>query len=246
VLLMMMRCQPQLENHVTRPVTAFVRTILCALMWLAILENLPARADECLTEPDLKTPQDGHWYYRTDHATHLKCWYVGQPGVKLHQAKPKVQPLQRRVAQATPSAPSAAPEAPEKTNKTSWQLVGEPTEVMANIVRSTAAEEIKTSDRAERAGVPELAAPTIGGVEDEYLESSFDGSPPLIWPVLSAADLVAGAPRNEFLIKPEHVTAGLAAALTFIAIMISTGSVVHRRRRRKADARARGSARRNY
>jgi hypothetical protein len=101
-------------------------------------------------------------------------------------------------------------------------------------------------DRAGRAGVPELAAPTIGGVEDEYLESSFDGSRPLIWPVLSAADLVAGAPRNEFLIKPEHITAGLAAALTFIAIMISTGSVVHRRRRRKADARARGSARRNY
>src|SRR5260370_15295413 len=105
LLMMGMRCQPQLENPMTRLVTAFVRTILYALIWLAILENLPARAQECLTEPDLKTPQDGHWYYRIDRTTHLKCWYVGQPGVKLHQAKPKVHPLRRDVVQTTASAP---------------------------------------------------------------------------------------------------------------------------------------------
>ncbi len=221
---------------------AFVRTMLCALIWLAILENLPARAQECVTEPDLKTPQDGHWYYRIDRATHLKCWYVAQPGVKLHQAKPKVQPLRRDVAQTTASAPSAAPAKPDRT---SWRLFDEPKEVTSNIVRSAAPEEITTSDRPA-----EPAASVTAGVEDEYLESSFGGSPPMIWPVLSATDLAAGAPRNEFFLKPEHVTASLAAALTFIAIMISTSSAVRRPRRRyrrqfpmPREARMRASSR---
>jgi hypothetical protein len=224
LLMMGMRCQPQLENHMTRPVTAFVRTILCALIWLAILENLPARAQECLTKPNLKTPQDGHWYYRIDRATHLKCWYVGQPGEKLRQTKPKVHPSRRIVAQTTPSAPGAAP---EKTDKASWRLLDEPKDVTTNIVRSAAPEQITTSDRPA-----ELAAPTTAGVEDEYLESSFGGAPPMIWPVLSTGDLAAGAPRNEFPIKPEHLPAGLAAALAFIAVMISTSSAVWRPRRR--------------
>src|SRR6266566_3694 len=222
-----MRCDPWAEScsadYMARPMMAFVRTILYALIWLAILENLPARAQECLTEPDLKTPQDGHWHYRIDRATHLKCWYVGQPGGKLHQAKPKVHPLRRDVAQTTANAPSAAPAKPDRT---SWRLLDEPKEVTSNIVRFAAPEEITTSDRPA-----EPAAPVTAGVEDEYLESSFDGSPPMIWPVLSATDLAAGAPRNEFFLKPEHVTARLAAALTLIAIMISSCAVRRPRRR---------------
>jgi hypothetical protein len=225
--MMGMRWQPQLENDTARPVTALVCSILCGLLWLATLGNLPAHAQECLTDPDLSAPTDGHWYYRIDRATHLKCWYVGEPGGKRHNARAKARPSRRDVAPATASAPRAAP---EKTEKTSWRLLDEPKEVLPNkevppdkqvppaIVRSAAPEETTTSDR--RA---EPAAARIAG-DDEYLESSFDGAPPTIWPALSAADLAASAPRNE--------AAGLAAALTFIAIMISTSSAVRRPRRR--------------
>jgi hypothetical protein len=225
-----MRCQPQLENYRTRTFTALVCSILCALLWLATAGNLPAHAQECLTEPDLTAPIDGHWYYRIDRATHLKCWYVGQSGGKRHHAKAKTRPSRRDVAPRTASAPGPAP---EKSDKTSWRLLDEPKEVPPDkkvppdTVHSAAPEETTASDR--RA---EPAAATTAGGEDVYLESSFDGSPPTIWPALSGTDLAAGAARNDALIKPQHITAGLAAALTFIAIMISTSSAVRRPRRR--------------
>jgi hypothetical protein len=68
----------------------------------------------------------------------------------------------------------------------------------------------------------------VGGVSTNQEATSQARSYGIAWMLAIAA----GAPRNEFFLKPEHVTASLAAALTFIAIMISTSSFVRRPRRR--------------
>jgi hypothetical protein len=44
-----------------------------------ILSSASARAaDECLAAPNSPAPPGSHWYYRSEHSTQRKCWYVRQ------------------------------------------------------------------------------------------------------------------------------------------------------------------------
>ena len=61
-------------------------------------------ADDCLTEPNLRTAQKGHWYYRIDRAGNRKCWYL------------------RRLDAEAPPAASPQPQSPPGTaaQSASW------------------------------------------------------------------------------------------------------------------------------
>ncbi len=44
---------------------------------VTIVASSPARAaDDCLTEPQGQAPQGQHWFYRTEHGTKQRCWYL--------------------------------------------------------------------------------------------------------------------------------------------------------------------------
>ncbi len=82
-----------------------------------------ARAQDatCLASPNGPAPAGTHWYYKTDQATHQKCWYTrGQE--QAAQAAPaettpsRPAPSRTPVAQAEPANPDAdATQAPEES-----------------------------------------------------------------------------------------------------------------------------------
>jgi len=65
-------------------------------------------AEDCLTEPNAKTSDGQHWYYRSDRGTNRRCWYMKDGADR--QAQP---PSSWDFAQ--PAAPNFAPRRSEKT-----------------------------------------------------------------------------------------------------------------------------------
>jgi hypothetical protein len=71
------------------------RTAKCAFVIFAsvvlgipvtIVASSSARAaDDCLTEPQGLAPQGQHWFYRTEHDTKQRCWYLRDQGEKSAQ-----------------------------------------------------------------------------------------------------------------------------------------------------------------
>lgn len=79
-----------------------MRTVLCGAALLGTLAGgvIGAGAETaCLAAPDDRPAAGGHWFYRLDHATGRKCWY-----------------LKDDVAATAPPADAPAPAAPAATN----------------------------------------------------------------------------------------------------------------------------------
>ncbi len=70
-------------------------------------------ADECLAGPNSPSPPGSHWYYRLEHPSQRKCWYLGPEGREVHATSAKV-----RVA-AKASAATKTATAKVKTNAAS-------------------------------------------------------------------------------------------------------------------------------
>ena len=66
------------------PITS-ICAFFVAAMAVSVLNNA-ARAADCLAAPGSSTPQGGHWRYRTDRATHDKCWYLADSNRTAQQA----------------------------------------------------------------------------------------------------------------------------------------------------------------
>ncbi|MGB6398467.1 MAG: hypothetical protein WBF73_22690, partial [Bradyrhizobium sp.] len=73
------------------------RTAECAFaIFASVVAGIPvtivasssarAAADDCLTEPQGQAPQGQHWYFRTEHTTKQRCWYLRELGEKATQA----------------------------------------------------------------------------------------------------------------------------------------------------------------
>jgi hypothetical protein len=59
-------------------------------------------ADDCLAGPNRPPAQGGHWYYRIDHVSNRKCWYLVEPGVQTPTAEaPDPQPASESRPQPT-------------------------------------------------------------------------------------------------------------------------------------------------
>jgi hypothetical protein len=68
-------------------------------------------AKECLSAPNRDAQEGQHWYFRTDHATNQKCWYVRDVATTGSvDGSERAEPDAARPAVAGPSAaqPSAA------------------------------------------------------------------------------------------------------------------------------------------
>ncbi len=76
----------------------FVLTVMILSAWAGFgtlwSGALLAADNKCITEPNLQSPQDSHWYYHTDSVSHRKCWYVGRLGMKVHPP-PESRPSQK-------------------------------------------------------------------------------------------------------------------------------------------------------
>jgi hypothetical protein len=91
----------------------FVATLLTSGAGVAAPAET-ARADDCLSAPNSAAPQGSHWYYRLDHATKRKCWYVRALGPPAqHAAAPAAMgPATSLHSTPAPSAPNPAREGP--------------------------------------------------------------------------------------------------------------------------------------
>ena len=55
-----------------------LKPVLLALALCIGTSYAAQAADDCLTQPNLRTSATGHWYYRIDRATQRRCWYLKQ------------------------------------------------------------------------------------------------------------------------------------------------------------------------
>jgi hypothetical protein len=77
--------------------------LLLALAVMISAADCAHAAGDCVAAPGSQAPQGSHWYYRTDHATGRRCWYVSPESRKGHGQVP-----QNLGARAQPSAESLA------------------------------------------------------------------------------------------------------------------------------------------
>jgi hypothetical protein len=75
---------------------------LAAATLLLLGNNALHAADDCLSKP--RPGEGGHWYYRTNPATHDKCWYVSRPATDRARTD-------TTIAQAAPGPAPARPSA---------------------------------------------------------------------------------------------------------------------------------------
>ena len=69
------------------PVKARLAFAITAMLFIALeavgVRAGPAQAEEsCLSAPNAQPPPGSRWYYRTDHATQRKCWYMRGQGLE--------------------------------------------------------------------------------------------------------------------------------------------------------------------
>jgi hypothetical protein len=66
-----------MSEKIPRP-TGSIALVATLLVWSVgvAAPTIPARADDCLTEPNSPAPAGSHWYYHMDSAKQRKCWYI--------------------------------------------------------------------------------------------------------------------------------------------------------------------------
>ena len=185
-----------------------ILAILVAAMALPVrLHYAQAAADNFLAKPNAAPPQGSHWYYRVDEVGNRRCWYLAPKGAKLRQvwSSPKPQP-----APNPPPKPASRPKA-TATAATSAQSVARETDSTATVSMLSPA--LPTSANAvdgELASASNGAAGGPAATEDDM---------PLIWPVLSAAELASAERPPGLAARLEPMLAYVAAALAIIMIV---------------------------
>jgi hypothetical protein len=76
---------PIRERRMPKQIGSPAPGALLVVLAVTILAAGPVHAAaDCVAAPGSQAPQGSHWYYRTDHATGRKCWYVSPEGRKGH------------------------------------------------------------------------------------------------------------------------------------------------------------------
>ncbi len=164
-----------------------VLVMLFAAVWLTAGSSLagPA-ADECISKPGASAPAGSHWYYRVNRADHRHCWYLGPVGAKVRsQARETASP-----------SPSRNPQRPVET----WRAAAAETAPAPAPTEPPVPEDAVPQFAARWADLPSSVA--VGAREPSaassaYAEEHADAGDemPLIWPVLTEAEL-AGPPQS--------------------------------------------------
>jgi hypothetical protein len=78
-------------------------------------------ASECVEQPNREPVAGGHWHYRTDRITGLKCWYLTEPDAVTSRAEaPRSEPSSKATIQqenVLPPAGAAEPVPPPTFNR---------------------------------------------------------------------------------------------------------------------------------
>jgi hypothetical protein len=181
-------------------------------------------ADDCLAKPNATAPQGSHWYYRVDRMTRRECWYLGPEG--------KVRPPARQDASPARSHPSKV--SPQPVGQTPTPTEVAVPEVPAKAVRvEIISGQAQTSEENPTAAlfVPRSDLPTSTVSIDRRSElmahkdatkqpvMKLEDEMPLIWPILTPADLPAAGRQPEFTVSFPQLGAFIAAVLGLAAIV---------------------------
>ena len=185
-----------------------VLVILLAAVSLTARSSLAQRApDECIAKPGSVAPQGSHWYFRVNRPDHRHCWYLGPEGASVRT------PV-RQAGSPMPPGPIApvASDVPAKT-----------TPAAIKVSKSDAALDFAMGwpdfPRSYGSVAREPSSARSRYAEERMAADSQDDMP-LIWPVLTSADLaVAGSPSLS-AVDSEHLFALLAGSLALAAVIV--------------------------
>jgi hypothetical protein len=229
-----------------------VRSCVPAVLAFAVIGGAAAMSytrtahavDSCLAEPDLQSTEPGHWYYRIDTATHRKCWFLSSdpPGAR----------------QAAPAKPAAAP-VPLPRPATNAPATP-PAAVQADAPAPASVNTLKPTDL-----IQPLATTNRTATDNKQSDQTSSDEMPLVWPILTPAELAAAAQTNDTPTIPtkidskielknvpkiEPMSPVLIVALALAAIAIVAGCTIltyvllqRRGRRNLAKLRRRQSLR---
>jgi hypothetical protein len=75
-----------------------VLTLTIVFAWTGLGTSLAADPN-CMSKPNVQSPQGKHWYYFTDQVSHRKCWFTGRQRSKVGES-----PARREEPRASPRA----------------------------------------------------------------------------------------------------------------------------------------------
>lgn len=178
-------------------------------------------ADECLAKPGGTAPQGSHWYYRVNRADGRHCWYLGPGGQKVRARAKAEQPA----AASKPIQPVADRPAEPAVAEVS---IGETKSVVADAASEPA---VTRSWSQSSPGNP--TATVSSEVEKPAAATEAEDEMPLVWPVLSSAELAATRPVSQSKMRWEYILAIIAGALALAAMLI--GAIFNRATARERD-----------
>jgi hypothetical protein len=223
--------------------TTWLATV-CFLAAVCLTVQASRAADDCLTKPNAPSPPGSHWYYRVDRAAHRECGYLGAEGTK-------VRPRERQaVSHVRPPAPKliSQPNAQAPAEATTAQAAptqAAPAEITAGETR--AAEDGSTAWSVRWLDLPKSAALSNdrgpASMRDSYAEEAPSTAPedemPLIWPILTPAELSAAEQAPQFTVTFAQLAAAVAVVLGLAALIVR--AIVRLSAARKPDrSNARG------
>ena len=97
-----------MPNRTRTVASAVVAACLANAISIAVTFSTANAGDDCRSAPKGAAADGGHWYYRTDHKTNRKCWYVAdeQPAQAIPKKDPS-SPLTQADAKLAPSTANA-------------------------------------------------------------------------------------------------------------------------------------------
>jgi hypothetical protein len=185
---------------------------------------LNSAADDCLAKPNAPSPPGQHWYYHLDRATHRECWYLGVPGAKVRarpqqattsperptSSRPLAQPLRQPPAPAATAAPADDAIAPAETPVTRDEVTVTSPSRWSSVSPSPTL--LQTEPQPSRSSYAQEQPSPARETEEEM---------PLIWPILSPAELAAAE-------QPSTSSASLAQLAALLAVVLGLAALFAR------------------
>jgi hypothetical protein len=74
-----------MANRTAKCAVAIFASVFASTPVTIVASSSARAADDCLTEPQGQAPQGQHWFYRTEHGTKQRCWYLRDQSDKSAQ-----------------------------------------------------------------------------------------------------------------------------------------------------------------
>jgi hypothetical protein len=210
---------------------------------VTIVASSSARAavEDCLTEPQGQAPQGQHWYFRTEHTTKQRCWYLRELGEKSAQADTSADPAppsqsnepatSLSATDAYAELPTARPRAEQNGAVSATRRAPANPSTAAN-VKDNATPNAAAADDSVFGPPPSvsgsLGTPGTSGVEDTSTTQEPEAAP------VPAAPAAAAPPQKE-VGSLQMLLLVIFGALTLAGL---SGSLVYRLGRARQTAQA--------